>query len=160
MGYREISRFKLEPNSTIPTSSSSSSTLAPSSSSSSFSSDDSDYSNTITPTTKRSLFDRIFHRTPSAQCRSYPPPEQPPPTALPAGYLDPPFKGMGLVLDFGWKRSEQGMLWEVEDWRRRGAGRGKERGDGGGEGEKEEVGDGDVKRDEGLWRGLSFFRDW
>lgn len=25
---------------------------------------------------------------------------------------------MGIVLDFGWKRTEEGMQWEVEDWRR------------------------------------------
>lgn len=44
----------------------------------------------------------------------------PPPTPnhLPPGYIDLRYKGIGFVLDLGWKRSEEGMAWEVEEWRR------------------------------------------
>lgn len=36
---------------------------------------------------------------------------------MPPGYLDLRYKGVGLVLDFGWRRTEVGMEWEVEDRR-------------------------------------------
>ena len=44
--------------------------------------------------------------------------EEPLPLPLPAGYIDLRYKGMGFVLDTGWRRSEEGMRWEVEEWRR------------------------------------------
>lgn len=36
---------------------------------------------------------------------------------VPRDYLDLRFKGLGLVLDLGWRRSEEGLRWELDDWR-------------------------------------------
>ncbi|KAK4686645.1 hypothetical protein P7C73_g3480, partial [Tremellales sp. Uapishka_1] len=36
---------------------------------------------------------------------------------MPPGWVDLRYKGVGFVLDLGWRRSEQGMAWEVEDWK-------------------------------------------
>jgi hypothetical protein len=36
---------------------------------------------------------------------------------VPRQYLDLRFKGLGLVLDLGWRRSEEGLRWELDDWR-------------------------------------------
>ena len=33
---------------------------------------------------------------------------------LPWGYFDLRYRGIGLVVDFGWKRTEEGMKWEGE----------------------------------------------
>ena len=53
---------------------------------------------------------------------SKPPPPTPTPTptphVLPTGFVDLRYKGLGFVLDFGWKRSEEGMAWELEEYRR------------------------------------------
>ena len=43
-----------------------------------------------------------------------------PSRALPPGYVDMRWKGLGFVLDFGLKRSDEGMRWEMEEWRRSG----------------------------------------
>jgi hypothetical protein len=37
-------------------------------------------------------------------------------SSLPSGYVDLRYRGMGLVWDFGWRRTEEGMEWELEDW--------------------------------------------
>ncbi|RSH92148.1 hypothetical protein EHS25_008563 [Saitozyma podzolica] len=36
---------------------------------------------------------------------------------VPRDYLDLRFRGLGLVLDLGWRRSEEGLRWELDDWR-------------------------------------------
>jgi hypothetical protein len=38
-------------------------------------------------------------------------------SGLPENYVDMRYRGLGLVVDFGWRRTEEGMEWEVEDWR-------------------------------------------
>jgi hypothetical protein len=35
---------------------------------------------------------------------------------MPDGYVDLRYRGLGFVWDFGWKRSEEGMEWEMRDW--------------------------------------------
>ena len=35
---------------------------------------------------------------------------------MPDGYVDFRYKGLGFVWDFGWRRTEEGMEWEMEDW--------------------------------------------
>lgn len=53
--------------------------------------------------------------------RKTPPPTPSPtptPNVLPAGFVDLRYKGLGFVVDFGWKRSEEGMAWELEEYRR------------------------------------------
>jgi hypothetical protein len=35
---------------------------------------------------------------------------------LPSGYVDLRYRGLGLIWDFGWKRTEEGMEWELGDW--------------------------------------------
>lgn len=37
---------------------------------------------------------------------------------LPAGYIDLRYYGLGVVLDLGWRRSEEGLRFEMDDWRR------------------------------------------
>jgi hypothetical protein len=39
------------------------------------------------------------------------------PQPFPPGYIDLRYKGLGFVLDLGWRRTETGMRWEVEEWR-------------------------------------------
>jgi hypothetical protein len=39
------------------------------------------------------------------------------PSGLPDNYVDMRYRGLGLIFDFGWRRTEAGMEWEVEDWR-------------------------------------------
>jgi hypothetical protein len=41
----------------------------------------------------------------------------PPGPPVPRDYLDLRFRGLGLVLDLGWRRSEEGLRWELDDWR-------------------------------------------
>jgi hypothetical protein len=36
-------------------------------------------------------------------------------TPLPPNYLNLQWKGIGVILDFGWKRSEEGLKWELEN---------------------------------------------
>jgi hypothetical protein len=36
---------------------------------------------------------------------------------VPAGYTDLRWRGLGMIVNFGWKRSEEGMEWEMEDWK-------------------------------------------
>jgi hypothetical protein len=38
-------------------------------------------------------------------------------TALPENYVDMRYRGLGLIFDFGWRRTEEGMEWEMQDWR-------------------------------------------
>jgi hypothetical protein len=35
---------------------------------------------------------------------------------LPSGYVDLRYRGLGLIWDFGWRRTEEGMEWEMKDW--------------------------------------------
>jgi hypothetical protein len=35
---------------------------------------------------------------------------------LPSGYVDLRYRGLGLIWDFGWRRTEEGMEWELGDW--------------------------------------------
>jgi hypothetical protein len=35
---------------------------------------------------------------------------------LPSGYVDLRYRGLGFVWDFGWRRTEEGMEWELGDW--------------------------------------------
>lgn len=37
--------------------------------------------------------------------------------SVPQGYLDLRYKGLGFVLDLGWRRTEEGTRWEMEDRR-------------------------------------------
>lgn len=39
-------------------------------------------------------------------------------TGLPENYVDMRYRGLGLVFDFGWRRTEKGMAWEISDWER------------------------------------------
>lgn len=42
-------------------------------------------------------------------------PATPPIRPLPPGYLDLRIKGVGVVLDIGWKRTEEGLDWELAE---------------------------------------------
>jgi hypothetical protein len=87
-------------------------------------------------------------------------------TGVPEGYKDWRYRGLGMVLDFGWSRDEQGMEWEMEDWRET---RRRHGGDLEGEGRmaehslKEEATTGGA--DKSIWTGLrwhynSLLGDW
>ncbi|ORY30993.1 hypothetical protein BCR39DRAFT_100387 [Naematelia encephala] len=38
-------------------------------------------------------------------------------TDLPRGYVDLSLKGLGFIVDLGWRRTEEGLAWEQESWR-------------------------------------------
>ncbi len=63
---------------------------------------------------------------------------------------------MGFVVDFGWKRSEEGMEWEVEEWRRSAVKARRQ------EEERKLVGtaDHDRGRMEGIWESVPFLGSW
>jgi len=37
-------------------------------------------------------------------------------TGIPENYVDMRYRGLGFVWDFGWRRTEEGMEWEMKDW--------------------------------------------
>jgi hypothetical protein len=38
-------------------------------------------------------------------------------SGLPENYVDMRYRGLGLIFNFGWRRTEGGMEWEMQDWR-------------------------------------------
>lgn len=42
-------------------------------------------------------------------------PPTPPPKPLPQGYYDLRIGGVGLVLDLGWRRTDEGLSWELDE---------------------------------------------
>ncbi|KAK8847377.1 hypothetical protein IAR55_005235 [Kwoniella newhampshirensis] len=72
----------------------------------------------------RGIFDQVLRRPmTSTPARVNPDHTQSRKRPLPPGYVDLSWKGIGFIVDFGWKRSEEGIKWEIEevlgrDWER------------------------------------------